>query len=205
MNLSQRLWLPAAVSTLLATLAAGLLLAGPAVAPSAQMVWTVAGLLGLLVATTLVSTALQVGQICQPLNELSDLARRIGDGDLDVSVATNRKDEIGSVQQSLATMRDALRGIVGQVRQSAESIQVASTEVASGNADLSHRTEQTASNLQQTASSLQQLTANVRQSADAAAQANQLAASASQVATRGGEVVAQVVTTMDEINTSSKR
>jgi methyl-accepting chemotaxis protein len=36
-------------------------------------------------------------------------------------------------------------------------------------------------------------------------QANQLAVSAAQVAQRGGDVVAQVVTTMDEINTSSKK
>jgi methyl-accepting chemotaxis protein len=91
------------------------------------------------------------------------------------------------------------------VRQSAESIQVASAEVASGNTDLSQRTEQAASNLQQTAGSVEQLTSSVRQSADAAAQANQLASSASAVAQRGGQVVSQVVSTMDEINTSSKR
>jgi methyl-accepting chemotaxis protein len=157
------------------------------------------------VAGLALSTMLLVRAICRPMNDLVGVARRIGDGDLDVAVDTGRSDEIGSVQQALAGMRDALRGIVGQVRQSAESIQVASTEVASGNADLSHRTEETASNLQQTASSLQQLTANVRQSADAAAQANQLVASAQSVARRGGEVVSQVVSTMDEINASSKR
>ena len=116
-----------------------------------------------------------------------------------------RDDEIGEVLQSLAQMRDALRKIVGDVRQSAESIQVASAEVASGNTDLSHRTEQAASSLQQTASSMAQLTSNVRQSADAAAQAKQLAASASSVAQRGGAVVAQVVSTMDQINGSARR
>ncbi|NUP88094.1 MAG: chemotaxis protein, partial [Burkholderiaceae bacterium] len=92
-----------------------------------------------------------------------------------------------------------------EIRQTADSIQVASTEVATGNQDLSQRTEQAASNLQQTASSMEQLTATVRQSADAAAQANQLAASAAEVAQRGGQVVQQVVTTMDAINASSKK
>ncbi|MDE2276091.1 MAG: hypothetical protein KGK09_07320, partial [Burkholderiales bacterium] len=77
--------------------------------------------------------------------------------------------------------------------------------IASGNQDLSGRTEQTASNLQQAASSLEQLTGTVRQTADSARTANQLAASATTVAQRGGEVVSQVVSTMDEISASSRR
>ena len=170
-----------------------------------RSVWMVMAVMAAIVAGLIVSTLLLVRAICRPMTQLADVARRIGDGDLDVAVDTGRSDEIGVLQGALATMRDALRNIVGQVRQSAESIQVASGEVASGNTDLSQRTEQTASDLQQTASSIHQLTANVRQSADAAAQANQLAASAQTVAQRGGAVVSQVVSTMDEINASSKR
>ena len=170
-----------------------------------RSVWLVMGVMAVIVAGLVVSTMLLVRAICRPMNQLAEVARRIGDGDLDVAVDRSRSDEIGALQGALATMQDALRNIVGQVRQSAESIQVASGEVASGNTDLSQRTEQTASDLQQTAGSIQQLTANVRQSADAAAQANQLAASAQSVAQRGGDVVSQVVSTMDEINASSKR
>ena len=170
-----------------------------------RTVWGVVGVMAFIVFGLAAGTVFLVRSICRPMDSLARIARRIGDGDLDVEVDTSRSDEIGHVMQSLAAMRDALRGIVGQVRESAESIQVASAEVASGNTDLSHRTEQAASSLQQTASSLEQLTGNVRQSADAAAQANQLAASASAVAERGGSVVAQVVGTMDEINHSSKR
>jgi methyl-accepting chemotaxis protein len=170
-----------------------------------RTVWGVLGVMAVIVAGLAFGTVLLVRSICRPVDQLAGAARRIGEGDLDVAVDIGRDDEIGSLQRSLATMRDALRGIVGQVRQSAESIQVASAEVAGGNADLSQRTEQAASHLQQTASSLELLTSNVRQSADAAAQANQLASSASSVARRGGEVVGQVVSTMDEINHSSKR
>ena len=176
-----------------------------AVAERLHTLSSAVGLLALLVLGMAVGTALQVRAICTPIQRLADIARRIGEGDLDVEVDTRRSDEIGAVNRSLASMRDALRGIVGQVRQAAESIQVASSEVASGNADLSQRTEQAASQLQQTASALAQLTGHVRQSADAAAQAKQLAASASAVAQRGGAVVGQVVSTMDEINRSSKR
>ncbi len=104
------------------------------------------------------------------------------------------KQALGRVQQTLL-----------QVRASAGSVNVASEEIATGNHDLSARTEQAASNIQQTASAMEQLTATVRNSADSARQANQLAASAAEVAQRGGAVVSQVVSTMDEINQSSKR
>ncbi|GCL64986.1 methyl-accepting chemotaxis protein [Pseudaquabacterium pictum] len=144
-------------------------------------------------------------QVADPLRALSHSLAAVTAGDLTRPVVRTRNDEIGELAGQAEQMRQTLVAAIAQVRQSAESIQVASSEVASGNADLSHRTEQTASNLQQTAGSLQQLTANVRQSADAAAQANQLAASAQTVAQRGGEVVSQVVSTMDEINSSSKR
>ncbi len=176
-----------------------------AAAAQMTMLWRVAGALALLAAGLLVATALVVRAISRPLAGLADVARRIGEGDLTVEVEADRDDEVGAVSRSLAQMRDALRGIVGQVRQSAESIQLASAEVASGNLDLSQRTEQAASSLQQTAGSIEQLTSHVRQSADSAAQANQLAASASSAATRGGEVVAKVVSTMDDINIASKR
>ncbi|MES2716708.1 MAG: HAMP domain-containing protein, partial [Pseudomonadota bacterium] len=90
-----------------------------------RTVWLVMGVMGAIVAGLVVSTLLQVRAICGPMQQLVDVARRIGDGDLDVAVETDRSDEIGAVQRALAAMRDALRGIVGQVRQSAESIQVA--------------------------------------------------------------------------------
>ncbi len=111
----------------------------------------------------------------------------------------------GSLLDSLNRMVQAVRSTVLQVRQSADSIQTASSEVATGNQDLSQRTEQTASSLQQAASSMEQLTGTVKQSADSARQANQLAASAAEVAARGGVAVSQVVTTMDEINASSRK
>ena len=148
---------------------------------------------------------LLVRSIVRPLREAGEVSRRIGDGDLTVHVDTDRRDEIGELLRAVASMRDSLRGVVSQVRASTDSIQVASSEVAQGNADLSQRTEQAASSLQQTASAMEELTSTVRQTADSARTASQLAASASTVAARGGNVVAQVVSTMDEINTSSRK
>jgi methyl-accepting chemotaxis protein len=114
-------------------------------------------------------------------------------------------DETGRLLRALDLMRSALQQSLQQVRGVVDSISTASTQIASGNQDLSARTEQTASSLEETASSMEELTSTVRQSADSAVQANQLAASAAAVAQRGGEVVAQVVSTMEEINASSKK
>jgi methyl-accepting chemotaxis protein len=133
-----------------------------------------------------------------------DVMRHMADGDLsqDIAVAP------GAEQSLLAAVRDMSRGlaaIVANVRTGTDSMTVASREIAAGNQDLSERTEKQAGSLEQTASNMQALTDTVRQSAEAAAQANQLAGSAATVAQRGGEVVSQVVSTMDEINTSSKK
>ena len=111
----------------------------------------------------------------------------------------------GSLVEGLGRMVQAMRATVAQVHSSSDSISTASAEIATGNHDLSIRTEETASQLQQAASSMMQLTGTVNQSADSARQANQLAASAAEVAQRGGQVIAEVVSTMDQINDSSKK
>ncbi|PTA69908.1 hypothetical protein C9412_20455, partial [Stenotrophomonas sp. Nf1] len=98
-----------------------------------------------------------------------------------------------------------LTQIVGQIQASASSITLAAGEIASGNSDLSRRTEQQAANLEETAASMEELTSTVRQNAEHARQANQLAIGAHGVASQGGEVVGQVVTTMSAIEASSKK
>ena len=128
--------------------------------------------------------------------------RRIADGDL--SGDTDRAAAQGLMGE-LHRTREQLRALVSQVHDSTDGINTASTEIATGNRDLSMRTEQTASNLQQAASSMEQLTGTVRHSAEAAQQANGLARTAAEVAQRGGEVVAQVVSTMEDIAASSRR
>ena len=121
---------------------------------------------------------------------------------IDNAVGTAEGDRLMTM---LATLQASLRSTLGGIRGGADGIKVAAQEIALGNIDLSARTEQTASNLQQAAAAMTQLTNTVNQTADSARTANQLATSASLVAGRGGEVVSQVVSTMDEINASSKK
>jgi methyl-accepting chemotaxis protein len=164
-----------------------------------------AGAVVLAVVIVVPTTLLNLRSITQPLGEARRLAEAIAEGDLSHDIRDEGRDEAAALVKSLTHMQRQLRQIVGSLHHASDSIRTASTEIASGNADLSARTEQTASNLQQAASSMEQLTGTVAHSADAAAQANQLASSAAQVARRGGEVVGQVVSTMDEINASSKK
>ncbi|HJW11163.1 MAG TPA: methyl-accepting chemotaxis protein [Albitalea sp.] len=140
-----------------------------------------------------------------PIGGAIQVAERIAEGDLSTTVPVHAQDEIGRLLQAIAAMQDRLRTLVGDIRQSAESISTASVEIATGNHDLSHRTEQQAASLQKTASSMDQLTGTVRHNADSARQADQLASSASEIAARGGSVVEQVVSTMADISTSSKK
>ena len=143
--------------------------------------------------------------IVGPVQAAQRAADRIAAGDLTGSCRSEGSDEAAQLVTALGRMQDSLTRIVREIRSSTEQIQVASTEVASGNQDLSARTEQTAGSLQQAASSMDELTSTMRHSADAAHQAHGLANSASEIATRGGRVVSQVVSTMDEINASSKK
>ncbi|MBY0453902.1 MAG: MCP four helix bundle domain-containing protein [Burkholderiaceae bacterium] len=141
----------------------------------------------------------------QSLAEATLLATRIAQGDLSVSEQVIQGDEFGDLLRALYAMSDSLSKVVAQVRQSTYNIATASTEIAMGNQDLSARTELASSNLQKTASTMEQFTSTIGQSASSAQEASNLAAGATEVARRGGKVVADVVSTMQDINQSSQK
>ena len=136
--------------------------------------------------------------------DLAADASAIAEGDLSRHIAVRAGDQT-SVVARMAAMQASLVKLVAHVRQSSESVASASHQISQGNHDLSGRTEQQASALEETAASMEELSSTVRQNADNARQANQLALSASSVAVQGGDVVAEVVTTMQGINDSSRR
>jgi methyl-accepting chemotaxis protein-1 (serine sensor receptor) len=136
--------------------------------------------------------------------ELNAAAQRIAEGELGPVTGADRAP-VGSVMAALGHMQARLAEVVSQVRQASDSIATGSAEIANGNADLSQRTEEQASNLQQTAASMEQMNATVKNSAETALQATQLATSASAAAQKGGQVVGEVVSTMNEITQSSRK
>ena len=171
---------------------------------SSARAWVV----GLLAASIALGLALALALariVARPLIEAVGVAQAVAEGDLTRRIQATTTDETGQLLHALHRMDQSLIHIVRQVRNGTDSIATASSQIASGNNDLSLRTEHQASSLQETAASMEQLTVTVRQNTDNARQANQLAASASTVAQQGGEVVSQVVDTMDAIHASSRK
>src|SRR5450830_149214 len=143
--------------------------------------------------------------VLTPLNRAVAALGEVASGDLSMKINDAGTNEIGRLFSAIRSMQQSLLSTVTRVRASTDIINTGAQEIASGNLDLSSRTETQASSLEETAASMEELTSTVKQNADNAMQANQLAQSASETAVKGGEVVAQVVDTMDAINASSKK
>jgi methyl-accepting chemotaxis protein len=173
---------------------------------SARMVMLIIGSLALvtsIIAALLITRGVTRQLGCEPA-EAAEIAGQIAAGNLAVHIDTKDNDK-HSLLHAMRSMRDNLAQIVTQVHASTETIATAAGQIASGNLDLSSRTEQQASTLEETASSMEELTSTVRLNTDHARQANGLAESASDVAAKGGAVVAQVVDTMAAIDVSARK
>ena len=139
------------------------------------------------------------------LAEVSELLKAIARGDLTARMEGDFHGVFASMRDDANATVAQLTDIVGRIQEASGSINTAAGEIASGNLDLSRRTEQQAANLEETAASMEELTSTVRQNAESARQANQLSIGAASVASQGGEVVGKVVTTMRDIEHSSKK
>lgn len=166
------------------------------------------GVIAALAIATLILVAGALGlsrHLAGPMSQAVQVARTLAQGDLSVRVRPAGNDKTVQLLQAMTDMQRSLGGIVGMVKSNADRVANASSEIAQGNRDLSARTERQASSLQQSAASMEQLGATVRCNAASAAQADQLAVKAAAMAARGGDVVGQVVQTMQAIQEHSKR
>ncbi len=165
-------------------------------------------MIGLSIAAVLCGLALAwfiTRGITLPINRAVQIAQAVAAGDLTSKIDSTARDETGVLLAALKEMNTSLKTIVTEVRSGTDAMSVSSSEIADGNMDLSSRTEDQASSLEETASSMEEMTATVRQNAENASQGNKLAALAKEAASKGGAVIASVVATMEEINTSSKK
>ena len=154
-------------------------------------------------ATVIVSRSIGRELGAEP-SEVRAVVQAVQQGDLTVPVHVKAGDT-GSVMVAVRDMQQRFHELVSAVRDNIGQLRATSDDISSGNQNLGHRTEQAASSLEQTAASMEELTATVRQSADSARQANQLATTAASTATKGGEVMQQVVSTMQDIHHSSQK
>ena len=160
-------------------------------------------LAGLLFAA--LRSVLLIRSISQALNHAMLVANQIADGKLGHAIEVKGRDELAQLLGALGTMDQRLVEIVSEVRNGSDAVSTAAQQIARGNDDLSQRTQEQASSLEETASSMEEMTSTVKQNAENASHANQLARGAREQAERGGEVVAQAVTAMREINSSSRK
>ena len=168
-------------------------------ATGAAVIAAIAFVIGVFARAALVSA------VVRPIDAVIRHFDRIAEGDLTGSIVANSNNEMGRLLIGLQKMQAALVATVSRVRSGSEAIMHGAREIATGNADLSQRTEQQAASLQETASSMEQLTATVKLNADHAVEASGLARDASDTAARGGVVVGDVVRTMEDIASSSNQ
>ena len=169
----------------------------------ARNAMVIAAALGLAMAVT--AGLWLMRSITGPLQQALQATHRVADGDLSCVIEHQSQDESGQVLQALQQMQTSLEGVVTKVRDNADSVATASQQIANASQDLSSRTEEQASALEETAATMDELAATVRTNTENAQQADQLARSASAIAVQGGEVVGKVVTTMQNINASSRK
>jgi len=146
-----------------------------------------------------------VAMLVRPLESIRNHFAVIATGDLSQPVSDFGRNCVGKLVPLLSAMQDSLREAVSAIRSGTENISRGAAEISAGNNDLSSRTEEQAAALEQTAASMEQLTATVKFNADNARQASLLAETATTTAQRGGQLVSEVVTTMDGISGSSKK
>ncbi|MBH1987505.1 MAG: cache domain-containing protein [Burkholderiales bacterium] len=148
-------------------------------------------------------------ELSRGVHEAVDRAEAIAQGDLGVSSEAHPlaqgDNEISRLLKAMDRMGQQLSLTLGQVRDSVDNVALASHQIAVGNQDLNHRTEQAASRLQHTASSMEQLSGTVTLNAQSSTSAQEMASDAANQARRGGEVVAQVVNTMEAIHGSARK
>jgi aerotaxis receptor len=140
-----------------------------------------------------------------PLERAKRELDRMSAGDLTGEIESKGIVELAQLMEALHKLQSNTKKVIGEIRESADRVNTEASQIASGNADLSARTESQASSLEETASSMEELTSTVKQNAENARQANQLVVSAADVAVKGGKVVGQVVDTMASIKASSRK
>jgi methyl-accepting chemotaxis protein len=170
-----------------------------------EVMLVLAALIAVVLAGSVLFARIIAAGISTPVRQAAEAAERVARGDLTVSIEARTQDETGQLLRAVGTMAHNLRELVSELAGRAHAVADSSAQVAQGNVDLAQRTEEQATSLEETASQMEELTSTVGQNADHARQASELAAGASRVATRGGEVVGEVVSTMDGISDASRK
>lgn len=144
-------------------------------------------------------------RIIRPLKQTIKVGQAMAGGDMTAQIETDRTDEIGQLLRALRQMKIVFRSVIGDVVDSFEQMQTTTYDIASGNKDLSTRTDSQAATLEETSASMEQIASTVQQNAHRSHEGNGVAAAALATAERGGKVMQQVVSTIVDISASSEK
>ncbi|MDP2903250.1 MAG: methyl-accepting chemotaxis protein [Methylovulum sp.] len=139
------------------------------------------------------------------LNEIVRALEALARGDLTEKITNDYSGTFGQLKDDSNATVEKLKEMISEIIVASDTIQTAAREIAVGNNDLSHRTEEQAASIEQTAASMEELTSTVQANTQSAKHASQLAVESSDIAAKGVSVVGQVVMTMEDINQSSRK
>ena len=162
-------------------------------------------LIGGLTLVTAVIGYLLARSLSRPLGQAVEVLEAVAQGDFTRRLGFDRKDELGRLARGLDSAVDGMRGALGEVRQVSESLASAAGQLSGTASSISSGAQEQASSLEESAASIEEMTATVKHSADNARQASQLALSSRETAEKGGQVVAEAVAAMGDINQASRK
>ncbi|RCV90911.1 methyl-accepting chemotaxis protein [Billgrantia montanilacus] len=181
---------------------------GEALAEVSRLFWILVGITVLIVSIAVLVSLGMVRSVVKTLGgdpqRAAEVVRRVVQGDLTMRVPVKRGDTT-SLLAHMHEMQQNLQAMMGDIRQTAESVSVASSEIAQGNEDLASRTEQQSSSLVETASSLEEMTATVRQTAESATQARELTTELDDQTRNASGVGQQAAESMGSIKQANRR
>lgn len=126
-----------------------------------------------------------------------DMATKISSGDLSINYTLNEKTT--GLYGSMIKMSEKLSEVITAVRESSDSIAVASSQMTSSSQQLSEGATEQASNAEEVSSSMEQMVANIQQNTDNSKQTEKIAQKAADGIKESSQSVNQTVTSMKTI------
>lgn len=142
--------------------------------------------------------------IKKPLNKIVDVSKRVADGDLDVTVDIDTRDEIGVLAQAFRRMTDNINDAMTNINNAAEQVAAGAKQVSDSSMELSQGATEQASSIEELTASLEEISSQTKLNAQNANQANELAETAENNAVQGNEQMSGMLKAMEEINDSSE-
>jgi methyl-accepting chemotaxis protein len=153
----------------------------------------IALLIGIVVAILLTRV------ITQPVVQAMNVANELSNGNLNMTIEVDSKDEMGMLLTAMKNMVEKLRSIVADVQTAADNVASGSQELSSSSEEMSQGATEQAASAEEASSSMEQMAANIKQNADNATQTEKIALKSAEDAVSGGKAVSETVTAMKQI------